>query len=83
MSLVLNSARLLKGCKCTVLLDVTETLYGYVYGHYLPNFWYENATALDIGLTAHLSYRVELGSTRTVRVPSAYLCALACDAARL
>lgn len=45
----------------------------------LPELCDVDTTLLEVCLTAHLSGWVELGSTGTVRVPSAYLRALACD----
>ena len=69
----LNNSGFLQGCVCTVLLDVAHTLSGDGHEDGLTELRYENAALLEVSLTANLAGRVELRSTRTVRVPSAYL----------
>lgn len=58
---------------CAVLLDVTHALGGDGNKHSLSELRNENAALVEVCLTANLSRWVELSSTRTVRVPSAYL----------
>ncbi len=69
----LNNSCFLECGVCAVLLDVAQTLSGDGHEYCLAELRYENAALLEVSLTANLTGRVELSSTRTVRVPSAYL----------
>ncbi len=64
-----------------VLLDVAKTLGGDVDEDGGTELGDEDAALLEVCLAAHLAGRVELRSTRTVRVPSAYLSCLSGDCA--
>lgn len=72
-----------------VLLYVAHTLGRDVDEDCLAEFRNEDAALLEVRLAAHLSGWVELGSTRTVGVPSANLralscyCAFACHSSRM
>lgn len=57
---------------CAVLLDVAHALGGDGHEYGLAELRYENATLVEVCLTANLSRWIELSSTRAVRVPSAY-----------
>ncbi len=86
---VLNNACFRESGECAVLLDVLEALGGDVDKDGRAEFCDEDATLLEVCLTANLASRVELGSTRAVRVTTADLrcfsgyCAASCHSSRM
>ena len=77
--LALDDAGFLEGLERPVLLDVAEAVYRDVDENRLIELRDENPALLEVCLTADLPRRVELGSTGTVGVPSAYLRAFSSD----
>lgn len=69
----LNNSSFLQCRVRPVLLDVAHTLGGDGHEHGLAELRHENTALVEVCLTAYLAGRVELSSTRTVRVPSTYL----------
>ncbi len=69
----LDNSCFCKGSVCTVLLDVAHSLGRDGHKDGLAELRYENAALLEVCLATYLARWVELRSTRTVRVPSAYL----------
>lgn len=63
---------------CAVLLNVAHALCRDGHKDSLSELCYENTALVEVCLAAHLAGWVELRSTRTVRVPSAYLSCLSC-----
>lgn len=77
--LTLDDAGFLEGLERSVLLDVAEAVYRDVDENGLIELRDENPALLEVCLAAYLSGWVELGSTGTVGVPSAYLRAFSSD----
>jgi hypothetical protein len=69
----LNDPSLCECGVCAVLLDVAHSLGRDGHEDGLAELRYENAALVEVCLTTNLSGWVELSSTRTVRIPSAYL----------
>ena len=75
---LLDDPYFLEGSESTVLLDGAEALSRDVHEEGLAELRDEDVALLEVSLAAYLSGRVELSSTRPVRVPSAYLGCLSC-----
>ncbi len=69
----------LESLESPVLLDVAEAVYRDVDEDGLIKLGDEDTALLEVCLAADLAGWVELGSTGTVRVPSAYLRAFSSD----
>ena len=85
----LDDPCLLEGGEGAILLDVAHALRADVDEDALSELHDEDAALLEVRLATHLSCRIELRSTGTVRVPPAYLgrlscyCAFACHSSRM
>lgn len=75
----LNSSRFGERGEGAVLLDSLEAFYGNIDDDRLAELGDVDTALLEIGLSAHLAGRVELGRAGTVRVPPADLGCLAGD----